>query len=49
MVTPCFPNVNPDETLCREIAEVTERQCNLENMLAHGITARARIERYNKG
>ena len=30
----------------REIAEVTERQCNLENMLAHGITARVRIERY---
>jgi len=32
----------------REIAEVTERQCNLENMLAHGITARVRIERYKK-
>lgn len=32
----------------REIAEVTERQCNLENMLAHGITARVRIERYGK-
>ena len=30
----------------REIGEVTERQCNLEHMLAHGITARARIERY---
>ena len=30
----------------REVAEVTERQCNLENMLAHGITARVRIERY---
>jgi sulfopropanediol 3-dehydrogenase len=30
----------------REIGEVTERQCNLENMLAHGITARVRIERY---
>jgi sulfopropanediol 3-dehydrogenase len=29
-----------------ETAEVTERQCRLENMLAHGITARARIERY---
>jgi len=33
----------------REIAEVTERQCNLENMLAHGITARVRIERYKQG
>ncbi|MBN2456252.1 MAG: histidinol dehydrogenase [Sedimentisphaerales bacterium] len=29
-----------------EIASVTQRQCNLENMLAHGITARVRIERY---
>ena len=30
----------------REIAAITERQCNLENMLAHGITARVRMERY---
>ncbi len=30
----------------REVGEVTERQCRLENMLAHGITARVRIERY---
>jgi sulfopropanediol 3-dehydrogenase len=29
-----------------ETAEVTERQCILENMLAHAITARVRIERY---
>lgn len=29
-----------------EVAEVTERQCELENMLAHAITARVRIERY---
>jgi sulfopropanediol 3-dehydrogenase len=29
-----------------EIAEVTERQCILENMLAHAITARERIDRY---
>ena len=29
-----------------ETAAVTERQCILENMLAHGITARVRIERY---
>jgi sulfopropanediol 3-dehydrogenase len=29
-----------------EVAEVTERQCLLENMLAHAITARVRIERY---
>jgi len=30
----------------RQIAEVTERQCIVENMLAHGITARVRVERY---
>jgi sulfopropanediol 3-dehydrogenase len=30
----------------RLVAEVTERQCDLEHMLAHGLTARARIERY---
>ncbi len=29
-----------------ETAAVTERQCILENMLAHAITARVRIERY---
>ena len=29
-----------------EIGEVTERQCKIENMLAHGITARVRVERY---
>jgi sulfopropanediol 3-dehydrogenase len=28
------------------IGEVTERQCNIEKMLAHGITARVRVERY---
>jgi sulfopropanediol 3-dehydrogenase len=30
----------------RLIGEVTERQCRVENMLAHGITAQARVERY---
>jgi sulfopropanediol 3-dehydrogenase len=30
----------------RRIAEVTERQCNVEKMVAHAITARIRIERY---
>ncbi len=29
-----------------QVGEVTERQCILENMLAHGITARVRMERY---
>ncbi len=32
----------------REIGAVTERQCNLEHMLAHGITAKVRVERYSK-
>jgi len=30
----------------REMGAVTERQCNLEHMLAHGITARVRVARY---
>jgi len=30
----------------RIIGEVTERQCNIERMLAHGITAKVRVERY---
>jgi sulfopropanediol 3-dehydrogenase len=30
----------------REVGEVTERQCARERMLAHGITARVRVERY---
>jgi len=30
----------------RLIGEVTERQCNIERMLAHAITARVRVERY---
>jgi len=29
-----------------ELAPITERQCELENMLAHGLTARIRIDRY---
>jgi sulfopropanediol 3-dehydrogenase len=33
----------------REIGVVTERQCKQENMLAHAITARIRLERYSKG
>jgi sulfopropanediol 3-dehydrogenase len=31
-----------------EIGEVTERQCKLEHMLAHAITARVRVDRYSK-
>jgi sulfopropanediol 3-dehydrogenase len=29
-----------------EIGKVTERQCQMENMLAHAITARVRVDRY---
>lgn len=31
----------------RQIGEVTERQCRRENMLAHALTARVRVERYS--
>ena len=31
----------------RLIGKVTERQCKIERMLAHGITARVRMERYS--
>ena len=30
----------------REVGAVTERQCNVERMLAHAITARVRVDRY---
>jgi sulfopropanediol 3-dehydrogenase len=33
----------------REVGAVTERQCNVERMLAHAITARVRVERYADG
>lgn len=33
----------------QKLAEITERQCNLEGMLAHGITAHIRRERYAEG
>jgi len=31
-----------------EIGKVTDRQCSVERMLAHGLTAKIRIEKYNK-
>ncbi len=31
----------------RQIGEVTERQCRIERMLAHGLTAKMRIEKYS--
>jgi sulfopropanediol 3-dehydrogenase len=30
----------------RKVGEVTERQCNVERMLAHAITAKVRVDRY---
>lgn len=30
-----------------EIGKVTQRQCELENMLAHGLTAKVRVDRYS--
>ena len=32
-----------------EVAEVTARQCEVERMLAHGITATVRVQRYAEG
>ena len=31
----------------REVGAVTERQCEIERMLAHAITARVRVDRYS--
>jgi len=42
--TSTYQRMTPEASV--ETAEVTERQCVLENMLAHAITARVRIERY---
>jgi sulfopropanediol 3-dehydrogenase len=39
-----YQRITPQASV--EVAEVTERQCLLENMQAHAITARVRIERY---
>ena len=44
MKTVTYQRMTPEAS--RRIAEVTERQCNVERMLAHAITARVRIERY---
>ena len=32
----------------RKIAEVCERACNYENMLAHGLSCRVRVEKYSR-
>jgi len=39
-----YQRMTPEASV--EVGEVTERQCILEHMLAHGITARVRVERY---
>jgi sulfopropanediol 3-dehydrogenase len=39
-----YQRMTPDAS--REIGEVTDRQCTLEHMLAHGITAKVRVERF---
>jgi sulfopropanediol 3-dehydrogenase len=44
--TVTYQRMTPEAS--RIIGEVTERQCNVERMLAHGITARVRVDRYGK-
>jgi sulfopropanediol 3-dehydrogenase len=41
-----YQKMTPEASI--ETGEVTERQCALENMLAHGITARVRVDRYKR-
>jgi sulfopropanediol 3-dehydrogenase len=42
--TVTYQRMTPEAS--RRIGEVTERQCNVERMLGHAITARLRVERY---
>lgn len=44
--TVTYQRMTPEAS--RLVGEVTERQCNIEKMLAHGITARVRVERYGR-
>ncbi len=39
-----YQKMTPEASV--EIGKVTERQCKIERMLAHGITAKVRVERY---
>jgi sulfopropanediol 3-dehydrogenase len=41
-----YQRMTPEASI--EIGAVTERQCKVENMLAHGITAKVRVERYSE-
>ncbi len=42
--TVTYQRMTPEAS--REVGAVTERQCQIERMLAHAITARVRVERY---
>jgi sulfopropanediol 3-dehydrogenase len=44
--TVTFQKMTPEASI--EVGEVTARQCKVERMLAHGITATVRIKRYAK-
>ncbi len=41
-----YQRMTPEASI--KIGEVTERQCEVERMLAHGITARVRVDRYSR-
>lgn len=41
-----YQRMTPEASI--KIGEVTERQCKIERMLAHGITARVRVDRYSE-
>jgi sulfopropanediol 3-dehydrogenase len=43
--TVTYQQMTPEAS--REVGEITERQCNIERMLAHAITARVRVDRYS--
>jgi len=44
--TVTYQRMTPEASI--KIGEVTERQCNIEKMIAHGITAKVRVDRYKK-
>ncbi|MFP4379319.1 MAG: histidinol dehydrogenase [Candidatus Sumerlaeia bacterium] len=44
--TVTYQKMTPEASI--KVGEVTERQCKIERMLAHGITAEVRVKRYQK-
>ena len=44
--TVTYQKMTPEASV--EVARITARQCEIERMLAHGITATVRVERYSK-